>query len=82
MKKILGVFVAFLILVISSSVYQVTKVLLERSNLGESLYNSMGAAGVFIEVVISMSPLIIGIWLVRVSWRKITYKTVDNISQN
>ena len=79
MKKILAIFVAFIILVITSVVFQLTKVVTESSGLGQNLYNELGKIGIIIEVGITLLPLIIGIWLMKLSWKKITFiKSTEN----
>lgn len=79
MKKVLGVIVAIFILMIASVVFQLTKILLKSSEFGQNMYDSYGKIGVLPEVVIGMLPLIIGIWLVKLSWRKITYEEPKEI---
>lgn len=82
MKKILGIFVAIVILMVSSVIFQMTKAILRASEFGEKLYPSIGKFAFFIEAIIGALPLIIGIWLVKLSWRKITYKEPEKIDNN
>lgn len=74
MKKIIGVIVVFLILMFTSVVYQMIKIILESSGFGSNLYDNYGNKGVFIEVVIALLPLIIGLWFAKLCWKKITFE--------
>lgn len=74
MKKIIGIVVAIFILMASSVIFQITKGILKVSDFGQNMYANYGKIGIFIEVIITMLPLIIGIWLVKLSWRKITIR--------
>ena len=74
MKKIIGVIVVFLILMFTSVVYQITKIIFESSGFGTNLYDNYGKMGVFIEVVIALLSLIIGLWFAKFCWKKITFE--------
>lgn len=82
MRKVLGLIVAIVILMISSVAFQIMKITMNRAELRESLYPSMGKFAFFIEAVVSLSPLIIGVWLVKISWRKITYQSPKPDNKN
>ena len=74
MKKIIGVIVVVLILMFTSVVYQITKIIFESSGFGTNLYDNYGKMGVFIEVVIALLSLIIGLWFAKFCWKKITFE--------
>ena len=66
MKKVLGLGVVIIILSIAAVFYGVFKVILKDSQLVN--------IGALIYVLIELSPLLIGVYLAKLSWRKITTK--------
>ena len=69
MKKVLGVIVAVVIIWISGIISMLLKAMIEISrtnieNISEFRFILMG--------LVPFIPFIIGIWLVKLSWRKIT----------
>lgn len=74
MKKLLVLGVIVVILFVSTATHGILKVLLESSNFGLMMYDEYGKIGAFIHAIIELSPLIMGVWLMRFSWKKITIK--------
>lgn len=74
MKKLLALGVIVVILFLSTAIHGILKVFLENSSFGLMMYDEYGRIGAFIHAIIELSPLIIGIWLIRFSWKKITTK--------
>jgi hypothetical protein len=74
MKKLLALGVIVVILIISTSIYSILKIMLENSNFGFVMYENYGKLGAFIHAIIELAPLIVGVWLIRFSWKKITIK--------
>lgn len=71
MKKVLGVIVAIIIVWIMGAISFVFKAMIEvkianMENISQFQYFIMG--------LVSLIPLIIAIWLIKLSWRKITAK--------
>lgn len=70
LKYILAIIVAIIIFTIASVIFQLMKGGLDE--VGQSIYDNYGRVGTFIFVIFKMLPLIIGVWLVKISWKKIT----------
>lgn len=70
LKTILAIFVAFIILSISAMIFQVLK--MSTSEVSQSIFESFGRVGVFVFALVQLLPVMIGIWLTKVSWKKIT----------
>lgn len=69
MKYLLGLVVAIIILVVTLVVFKIYGLYLS------SILNSMGNISEFKYVAIGMTeliPIILGIWLIKLSWKKIT----------
>ena len=78
MKKVLGVIVAVVIIWISGIISMLLKAMIEISrtnieNISEFQFILMG--------LVPFIPFIIGIWLVKLSWRKITYETPKLVNE-
>ena len=78
MKKVLGVIVAVVIIWISGIISMLLKAMIEISrtnieNISEFRFILMG--------LVPFIPFIIGIWLVKLSWRKITYETPKLVNE-
>ncbi len=78
MKKVLGVIVAVVIIWISGFISMLLKAMIEISrtnieNISEFQFILMG--------LVPLIPFIIGIWLVKLSWRKITYETPKLVNE-
>lgn len=70
LKVVFAVIVAFFILSISAGIFQFLKI--GTADLGQSLYENYGKGGVFFYSILQLLPLLIGVWLVKISWKKIT----------
>lgn len=79
MRKVVGFIVAVIILMITSIVYQFSKILIKDSDFALNMYEQYDRVGVFIVSFIGVLPLVIGIYLVRISWKAITSKKTENI---
>lgn len=71
MKKVLGVIVAIIIVWIMGAISTILKAMIEVSrtnmeDISQFQYVIMG--------LVPLVPLIIAIWLIKLSWRKITAK--------
>ena len=71
MRKVLGVIVAIIIVWIMGAISTILKAMIEVSranmeDIGQFQYVIMG--------LVPLIPLIIAIWLIKLSWRKITAK--------
>lgn len=75
-KKILAAGVAIIIWSIAAVVSFLLKGILGTS-LGESAYDSFGTVGIYALNFIYVLPLIIAIWLIRISWKIITTEKDD-----
>ncbi len=75
-KKIMAIIVAIVILMVSSVFFQVLKAMVDNG-LGQKVYDSFGAIGTFGVTLLTFLPLIVGIWLIKKSWKKITVEKVQ-----
>lgn len=77
MKKILGVIVAIIIFWIAGIISSILKIMVEQSradmiDISEFQFVAMG--------LIPFIPFLIAIWLIKLSWRKITYEEPKEIN--
>lgn len=73
MRYFLGTAVAFMIGIVTSLVFTLLKNIFNTSGFEQSLENSYGTTGLLIAVVIQLLPLLIGVWFIKVTWKKITH---------
>ena len=72
MRKLLALAAVGIIVIISLFIHGFLKIILKSSDIGLNLYNDYGTFGSMIYALMELSPLIIGIWLIKLSWKKIT----------
>ena len=70
LKVIFALILAVVILSISAAIFQGLK--MGTADLGQSIYENYGKVGIFFFSMAKLLPLMIGIWLVKISWKKIT----------
>jgi len=70
LKTIVAILVVIIILMIASAIFQLF--IHGFVETGEAIYQNYGTVGSFFFVIFKISPLLIGIWLIKVSWKKIT----------
>jgi len=73
MKKFLGVIVAFIIFGVMMSISVVIKIA-RQSGLNESYANGVEPNFItsYVTICLQLAPLVIAIWLIKLSWKKIT----------
>jgi len=73
MKKVLGVFVAFLIFGVMMVISNFIRIIRESGNI-QAIENGIEPSFFisYIAGVLQIAPLFIAIWLIKFSWKKIT----------
>ncbi len=70
-KKILALGVSLVILMFASVLFQLAKAVIDNG-MGQNVYDSYGTIGTFGLTLVSFLPLIVGIWLIKITWKIIT----------
>ncbi len=70
-KKFLALGVSLVILMFASVLFQLAKAIIDNG-MGQNVYDNYGEIGTFGLTLVSLLPLIVGIWLIKITWKIIT----------